>query len=100
MRGYLWSKGFRISERNVATALNAVDPDSYESRQQNALDRTNPISYQPRYFGHKLHIDQNENLSSFGVTSVVARDGYSGKIVSFGVMPINNNPAIYHLLYK
>ena len=30
--GISLSKGFRISERNVATALKAVDPDSYESR--------------------------------------------------------------------
>lgn len=100
MRGHLLSKGFRISERNLATALKAVDPDSYESRRQNALNRTNPIPYRPRYFGHKLHIDQNEKLASFGVTFVVARDGYSGKIVSFGIMSIRNNLAIYDLDYK
>ena len=60
MRGYLLSKGFRISERNISSALKVVDPISYEERRNNSLDRTNPIPYRPRYYGHKLHVDQNE----------------------------------------
>uniref|UniRef100_A0A1X7V173 Integrase core domain-containing protein n=1 Tax=Amphimedon queenslandica TaxID=400682 RepID=A0A1X7V173_AMPQE len=100
MRGYLLSKGFRISERNISSALKVVDPISYEERRNNSLDRTNPIPYRPRYYGHKLHVDQNEKLILFGVTLVMARDGFSGKIISYGVMPIKNNIAIYDLIYR
>ena len=100
MRGYLMSKGFRISEKNIASALKSVDPDSYDAHRNNTLDRTNPVPYQPLYLGHKLHLDQIEKLISFGVTSVMARNGYSGKIISYGVMLIKNNIAIYDLVYK
>ena len=31
-----------------------------------------------QYFGHKIPFDQNEKLSSYGVTHVPASDGYSG----------------------
>ena len=46
----------------------------------NTLDHVNPVQYAALYFGHKLHIDQNEKLKMYGVTHVVARDGFSGKI--------------------
>ncbi len=36
-------------------------------------------------------MDQNEKLIDFGVTEVVASDDFSGKILGFSVMPINNN---------
>ena len=62
MTGYLMSKGFRISEKNI---VKSVDPDSYDARRNNTLDRTNPVPYQPLYFGHKLHVDQNEKLINF-----------------------------------
>ena len=99
----VWTKTnerFPSFKRIVARALHEVDPESYERRRQNSLDRTNPTPYRPLYFGHKLHIDQNEKLVSFGIMTVASRDGYSGMIVSFGVMPIKNNLAIYDLVYK
>ena len=34
-----------------------------------------------------MHLDQNEKLIHFGVTYVMARDGFSGKIVGAAVMP-------------
>ena len=51
----------------------------------------NPVRYEAKYFGHKCHIDQNEKLIHYGVTHVVARDGFSGKIVSSLTLPIKNN---------
>ena len=48
----------------------------------------NPIPYQGDYFGHKLHVDQNEKLVFYGVVHVCATDGYSGKIVSHALMPV------------
>ena len=66
----------------------------------NTLDRVNPVQYAALYFGHKLHIDQNEKLKMYGVTHVVARDGFSGKIVSFVTMPVKGNIVIYEAIYR
>ena len=40
------------------------------------------------------------NSFMFGVTHVIARDGYSGKIVGFMTMPIKNNLAIYESVFR
>ena len=61
---------------------------------------TNPVPYYAEYFGHKLHIDQNEKLVMYGVTHICAVDGYSSKIVGFVTMPIKNNLEIYAHLYQ
>ena len=63
-----------------------------------------PYSVQPntvpcKYFGEKLHVDQNEKLVKFGVTHVCAVDGYSGMVVGFVSMPLKNNVIIYEDLY-
>ena len=60
----------------------------------------NPTPYYAEYFGHKLHVDQNEKLVRFGVTHVAASDGYSGKILGIISMPIKNNSIIYEDLYR
>jgi hypothetical protein len=36
----------------------------------------------------------------FGVTHVCAIDGYSGKVVAFGSMPVKNNMEIYKRLFR
>ena len=72
----------------------------YEQRRHDAVDRLNPSPYIALYFGHKLHLDQNEKLRMFGVTHIIAKDGYSGKIVGFSTMPVNNNLAIYESIYR
>ena len=64
------------------------------------VNRLNPIRYSANYFGHKLHIDQNEKLVSFGVTHIVARDGYSGKIVGFLTLPMKNVESVYRLVSR
>ena len=68
MKGYLQSKGIKVSENKVATSLKRVAPESYQRRRQNTLDRVNPVQYAALYFGHKLHIDQNEKLKMYGMT--------------------------------
>ncbi|KAK2836228.1 hypothetical protein Q7C36_014097 [Tachysurus vachellii] len=35
---------------------------------------------QVSYMGHKIHMDQNEKLAMFGVTHVLAIDGFSKKV--------------------
>ena len=59
----------------------------------------NPHLYVANYYGHKVHLDQNEKLSMFGVTHIMAIDGYSGKIVSLVTMPIKNCSLIYEHVY-
>ena len=100
MKGYLHSKGMFVSEEKVAQSLQRVAPESYEQRRQNTVDRTNPIPYNSMYFGHKLHIDQNEKLIMFGVTHFIAVDGYSGMIVSHVTVPIKNNRLVYEYIYR
>lgn len=55
----------------------------------------NPPLYCAHYFGEKLHLDQNEKIAMFGVTHVVAVDGYSRKIVGFSTMPVKNAITTY-----
>ena len=53
-----------------------------------------------RFLGHELHLDQNEKLVHSGVTYVMARDGFTAKIVGAAVMPCKNNLIIYHEVYR
>ena len=101
MKGVLESKGLKVAESRVAQALQRVDPIHYEGRCSDTIDRLNPVCYVALYFGHKLHIDQNEKLIMFGVTHVIARDGYSGKIV-YRIYDdaIKNNLAIYKSVFR
>ena len=55
----------------------------------------NPIPYYAESFGHKIHLDQNEKLRDYGVTHVLAVDGYSSKVISYATMPRKNNLTIY-----
>ena len=80
MKGYLASKGVFTSEHQLKTMLPLTSTVWHQGRQQNSHERSNPAIYVARYFGHKLHVNQNEKLVHYGVTYVLARDGYSGKI--------------------
>ena len=55
----------------------------------------NPKIYRANYFGNKVHMDENEKLVTFGCACVCARNGFSGAIVGFSVMPLKNNMIIY-----
>lgn len=100
MGGYLRSKGIPVSDHQLRSCLPSVAPSAHIQRQTDGLERANPHVYVARYFGHKLHVDQNEKLAMFGVTYVLARDGYSGKIVGSSVMPVKNNLTIYEDVYR
>ena len=91
MKGHLAARGIRVSEAQISECLKRICPEGHEACRSN---RVNPIRYQANYFGHKLHLDQNEKLVEYGVTHVIARDGFSGKIVSYLTLPIKNNLAI------
>ena len=77
MKGYLQGhKGLSISERKIRKMLPSVAPQGHSSRVSSARERRNPALYYARYFGHKLHLDQNEKLVHYGVMYVLARDGF------------------------
>ena len=100
MTGLLSSKGMKISEQRVGEALKEVHPKYHQQRQRGTVQNLTPIPYKADYFGHKLHIDQNEKLGMYGVTHICAIDGFSRKIVGFITMPIKNNLEIYEHLYR
>ena len=97
IKGFLKSKGIDAGDRRVGKALSAVSPLYHAERCANVQRNINPLPYKADYFGHKLHIDQNEKLVMYGLTHGCASDRYSGKLVSFVSMPIKkNNSVIYN----
>jgi len=100
MTGLLRSKGICVSEGKVGHSLKRLDPASHQTRKETAGRSLNPKCYKADYFGHKVHLDQNEKLRMFGVTHVMARDGYSGMIVAYATMPVKNNLIIYKEIYR
>ena len=101
MTGLLSSYGIRVSGKRVGKSLCQVNP-TLCNYQHSCITTTarkmNP--YLAEYFGHKLHIDQNEKLFMFGVTHICAVDGCSGKIVGLIKLPIKNNVEIYGHLFR
>ena len=91
--------GKPAAEGRVRAALSNVAPA--EQRQRGLVTRRlmNPVPCTATRFGEKLHLDQNEKLIRYGVTHVLAIDGYSRKVVGFVVMPIKNPIVIYHVLF-
>ena len=100
MTGLLASGGIRVSQGRVGKSLKRINPLYHQRRVTSTARLINPIPYRAEYFGHKVHIDQNEKLAMYGVTHVCARDGYSGKIVGFVTMPVKNNVEIYQHLFR
>lgn len=96
MTGLLLSQGLKVSQ----TRVRHTNPLYHFQRFTSAAALINPVPYSADYFGHKLHVDQNEKLVMYGVTHVCARDGYSGKFVGFVTMPIKNNLEIYKHLFR
>ena len=99
MCGLLAAEGVRVSEQRVGQSLRRVAPGNHQTRCSNSARRLIPVPYHANYFGHKLHIDQNEKLAMYGCTHICASDGYSSKIVGFLTMPVKNNMEIYEHLY-
>ena len=80
--------------------MHAVAPGDYELRSINMGRLLNPVPYMAEYYGHKVHVDQNEKLAMYGVTHVVAVDGYSGRIVGAAIMPEKNAIDIYKSVFR
>ena len=100
LHGYLRSQGVHVSQRRVGASLSRVAPRPAQNRRAQTHRQINPIPYRSEYYGEKLHIDQNEKLGMFGVTHVLAVDGYSRKIVGIVTMPVKNAITIYHAILR
>ena len=100
MTGRLRIMCISISERKVGNALKKICPSTQAERCVQAGGSFNPKVYKADCFGHKLHVDQNEKLVMYGVTHVVAHDGYSGMITGYTTMTIKNNLTIYEKMFR
>lgn len=100
LTGALRSQGIQVGERKVGAILREMNPTEQKKRMETAGRSLNPKVYTADYFGHKVHIDQNEKLGMFGVVHVCSRDGYSGKIVAHSTMSRKNNFIIYNEIYR
>ena len=68
MTGLLASEGIKVSQQRVGESLRLTNP-GYQHACRTATERQiNPVPYHADYFGHKVHVDQNEKLVMFGVT--------------------------------
>ena len=89
MTGYIrHATGLRLGVNKVGRALKRVNPQQHRERQTSIARYLSPVPYFAEYFGHKLHLDQNENLVCYGVTEVIAVDGYSSFITGKSVMAL------------
>jgi len=101
MTGYLRHRyGLQVGQNRVATALRSTAPAYHRRRQTNTARNINPIPYKADYFGHKLHMDQNEKIVMYGVVHVAAIDGHSRYVVGGATMPVKNNMVIYRDVYR
>ena len=67
MTGYVRQKhNFPLAEKRVGAALSMVSPRYTAQSRRSTTIAVNPIPYRADYFGHKLHIDQNERLVMYG----------------------------------
>ena len=79
MHGLLSSRNLHVSQSRVAASMQQVSPYHYASRRLDSgvQQIQNPTIYRASFYGQKLRCDQNEKLSMYGVTHVIAVDGFS-----------------------
>ncbi|KAF3843124.1 hypothetical protein F7725_001973 [Dissostichus mawsoni] len=92
-----WLPGLKRnpSIRGACWSCPQTNNQPYHADRYRRLRNLIPVPYSAEYMGHKLHIDQNEILVMYGVTHVLAVDGFSSNIVSHSTMPVKNNLTIY-----
>lgn len=90
MHGLLRAEGVRVCQQRVGDSLRRTFPFQHSIIRRNVRVAVNPVPYRANYFGEKLNFDQNENLVMYGVTHVLAVDGYSRKIVRKNPITIYN----------
>ena len=83
MTALLASQGLRVSQVRVGESLRRTNPPYHHQRMNSTAKQLNPVPYSAEYFGHKVHIDQNEKLVMvmYGVTHVCACVQEMGTVV-------------------
>lgn len=97
MTGLLSSQGINVNQQRVGESMGRVSPAYQDARTTATACQMNQVPYHVDYAGHKLYVDQIEKLAMYGVTHVVAMDGFSGMIVGFVT---KNNVEIYSNIYR
>lgn len=100
MKGKLEAEHIKVHDKRISRSLQRVAPDYYQQREQNTAKLLNPVPYSADYFGHKLHLDQNEKLVMYGCTTVLAVDGFSSMVMAAASMPVKNNVEIYRSVFR
>lgn len=100
LHGLLSSQGLHVSQPRISRCMTRVAPAPQRHRAYTARRHLNPPMYNARFFADKLHLDQNEKLSMYSVTHVMAVDGFSRKIVGMVSMPVKNPITIYSTLME
>ena len=95
MYGVMKTKEIYVGETKMGKLLGEINPEAQAKRQNVAGRSLNPKVYNAKYFGDKIHYDQNKKLEMFGVVHVCARDGFSGKIFGHATMARKNHLVIY-----
>ena len=80
MTGLLASQGFRVSQARVGESLRRTNPQYHQKRCTSAAARLNPFPYTADYFGHKVHVDQNEKLVMYEWLMSVQKMGTAGRL--------------------
>ena len=92
--------GVSILERKVGNELKKICPSTKAELCVQAGRLFYPKACKAEYFEHKMHVEQNEKLVMYGVTHVVARDGYSGMITGYTTMAIKSNLTIHEKMFR
>ena len=100
MQGKLAAENIKVHDKRISRSLKRVAPTYSRQREQNTAKLLNPKPYQADYFGHKMHLDQNEKLVMYGCTTVLAIDGYSSCVLAVASMPVKNNIEIYRSVFR
>ena len=83
MTRLLSAQGCHVGQNRVGASLQRVNPGQQIRRTVESERQRNAVPYTARYFGEKVHKDQNEKLVMFGTTHICAIDGLVAKQLLF-----------------
>ena len=72
MHGVMKAKGINVGKTKIGKLLVEINSEAQAKRQNVVCCSLNPKVYSTKYFGNKMHYDQNEKLGMFGFVHVCA----------------------------
>ena len=61
-----------VSQQRLGMSVFRTYPLALSQRRYTVLRAVNPVPYRARFFGEKIHLDQNEKLAVYGIVHVAA----------------------------